>query len=49
MVGSGGLHSRMMMRMLFALMDSDSDGTVSSQAFQAERIFKSMDANKDRH
>jgi hypothetical protein len=49
MVGSGGLHSRMMMRMLFALMDSDGDGTVSLQEFQTahERIFKSMDANKD--
>jgi hypothetical protein len=49
MVGSGNLHSRMMMRMLFALMDSDGDGTVSLQESQAahERIFKAMDANKD--
>jgi Ca2+-binding EF-hand superfamily protein len=49
MVGSGNLHSRMMVRMLFALMDSDGDGTVSLQEFQAahERIFKAMDANKD--
>jgi Ca2+-binding EF-hand superfamily protein len=39
----------MMMRMLFATMDSDGDGTVSLQEFQAahERIFKAMDANKD--
>ena len=39
----------MMMRMLFAMMDSDGDGTVSLQEFQAahERIFKAMDANKD--
>ena len=39
----------MMMRMLFAKMDSDGDGTVSLQEFQAahERIFKAMDANKD--
>jgi Ca2+-binding EF-hand superfamily protein len=39
----------MMMRMLFALMDGDDDGTVSLQEFQAahERIFKAMDANKD--
>jgi Ca2+-binding EF-hand superfamily protein len=39
----------MMMRMLFALMDRDGDGTVSLQEFQAahERIFKAMDANKD--
>jgi Ca2+-binding EF-hand superfamily protein len=42
-------HRGMMMRMLFALMDSDGDGTVSLQEFQAahERIFKAMDANKD--
>ena len=37
------------MRMMFALMDTDADGTVSLQEFQAahERIFKAMDANKD--
>ena len=37
------------MRIIFALMDSDGDGTVSLQEFQAahERIFKAMDANKD--
>ena len=30
-------------------MDSDGDGTISLQEFQAahERIFKAMDANKD--
>jgi len=41
----------MMMRMLFALMDADGDGTVSLQEFQAahERIFRAMDANKDGH
>jgi Ca2+-binding EF-hand superfamily protein len=35
--------------MMFALMDSDGDGTVSLQEFQTahERIFKAMDANKD--
>ena len=45
----GALQSGMMMRMLFALMDSDGDGTISLQEFQAthERIFKAMDANKD--
>ena len=37
------------LRVIFALMDGDGDGTVSLQEFQAahERIFKSMDANKD--
>jgi hypothetical protein len=38
-----------MMRMIFSLMDSDGDGTISLQEFQAahERIFKGMDSNKD--
>jgi Ca2+-binding EF-hand superfamily protein len=38
-----------MLRIIFALMDSDGDGTVSLQEFQAahERIFKAMDSNKD--
>jgi hypothetical protein len=37
------------MRIIFALMDSDGDGTVSLQEFQAahERIFKAMDTDKD--
>jgi len=53
MMGRGGatgpVGSGMMMRMLFSLMDSDGDGTISLQEFQAahERIFKAMDANKD--
>lgn len=49
MTGPGNMGSGMMMRMLFTLMDSDGDGTVSLQEFQAahERIFKGMDANKD--
>jgi len=49
MMGPGSMGSGMMMRMLFALMDSDGDGTISLQEFQAahERIFKAMDANKD--
>jgi hypothetical protein len=49
MMGPGGMHSGVMMRMLFAIMDSDGDGTVSLQEFQAahEKIFKAMDANKD--
>jgi len=48
-MGQGGQHGSMMMRMLFAMMDSDGDGTVSLQEFQSahERIFKAMDANKD--
>jgi Ca2+-binding EF-hand superfamily protein len=42
-------HSGMMMRMLFVMMGSDGDGTVSSQEFQAahEGIYKAIDANKD--
>ena len=53
MMGQGGMGpamgSGMMMRMLFSLMDSDGDGIVSLQEFQAahERIFRAMDANKD--
>src|SRR6266513_2964808 len=49
MMGPGSMGHGMMMRMLFALMDSDGDGTVSLQEFQAahERIFRAMDANKD--
>jgi EF hand domain-containing protein len=56
----GGMEGRMMgggmmmgppimMRMIFALMDADGDGTISLQEFQAahERIFKAMDTNKD--
>jgi Ca2+-binding EF-hand superfamily protein len=45
----GSRHPGMMMRMLFALMDSDGDGTITLPEFQAahERIFKAMDANKD--
>ena len=54
---SGGMMGRgmmgggapVMLRMMFALIDTDSDGTVSLQEFQAahERIFKAMDTNKD--
>ena len=38
-----------MMRMMFALMDADGDGTISLQESLAahERIFKAMDINKD--
>jgi hypothetical protein len=56
MTGRGGMmgSGRMMghgaaMRFIFALMDSDGDGTVSLQEFQAahEKIFKAMDTDKD--
>jgi EF hand len=51
MMGGGAMRgsSPLMFRMIFALMDSDGDGTVSLQEFQAahERIFKAMDSNKD--
>ena len=57
MMGQGGMVGRgmmgqmgpIMMRIIFSLMDSDGDGTISLQEFQAahERIFKAMDANKD--
>ncbi len=49
MMGQGGMMGPVIMRIIFALMDSDGDGTVSLQEFQAahERIFKAMDANKD--
>jgi EF hand len=40
---------RVMLHIMFALIDTDSDGTISLQEFQAthERIFKAMDTNKD--
>ena len=55
MMGPGGMMGRgmmgppVMMRIIFSLMDSDGDGTISLQEFQAahERIFKAMDADKD--
>ena len=49
MMGQRGVMAPLMMRMIFSLMDSDGDGTISLQEFQAahERIFKAMDANKD--
>jgi len=55
MMGHGMMRGDMMgpppfmMRMMFALMDADGDGTISLQEFQAahERIFKAMDSNKD--
>jgi hypothetical protein len=52
MMGRGGAAMRphpVTMRIMFALIDTDSDGTISLQEFQAahERIFKAMDTNKD--
>jgi len=48
-MGQGAMASPLMLRMIFALMDADGDGTVSLDEFKAahERIFKAMDANKD--
>jgi EF hand len=49
MMGGGAMGPPIMFRMMFALMDTDSDGTISLQEFQAahDKIFKAMDSNKD--
>lgn len=49
MMGGGVVGPPIMFRMMFALIDADSDGTISLQEFHAahERIFKAMDSNKD--
>jgi hypothetical protein len=61
MTAGGGMMGHPMMRagmmgpppvvlhIMFALIDTDSDGTISLQEFQAahERIFKTMDTSKD--
>lgn len=49
MMGGGAVEPPIMFRMMFALMDADSDGTISLQEFHGahERIFKAMDSNKD--
>ena len=48
-MGQRPMISPLMMRMMFALMDADGDGTISLDEFKTahERIFKAMDANKD--
>jgi len=45
----GGMMGPFAMRIIFALMDRDGDGTVSLEEFQAAHasIFKAMDADKD--
>ena len=49
MMERGGMMGPFVMRMIFALMDRDGDGTISLEEFQAahERIFKAMDSDKD--
>lgn len=44
MMGGGQMGPPFLMRMMFALMDADGDGTISLQEFQAahERLFKAM-------
>jgi EF hand len=44
-----GMGGPRMMGMMMILMDTDNDGAISLQEFQAghERIFRAMDANKD--
>jgi Ca2+-binding EF-hand superfamily protein len=49
MRGMRGRGGGPMLRVIFALMDADGDGTISLQEWQEahERIFKAMDANHD--
>jgi hypothetical protein len=47
--GMMGMHGAMMFPMIIAMMDSDGDGALSLEEFQAvhARIFKVFDANSD--
>ena len=49
MAGARAMEHPIMFRMVFALMDGDGDGALTSQEFQAahDRLFKAMDSSKD--
>ncbi len=49
MMAHRGMMDPLAMRMIFALIDTDGDGTISLQEWQAahEKIFKAMDPDKD--